>query len=65
MDDLNSVISAKLAEISGDYIFVSKLDELKETDTTEDGRKMYASVSMAKLDEMKKRLESGYTSFWS
>ncbi len=65
LDDLNSVISAKLAEISEDYIFVSKLDELKETDTTEDGRKMYASVSMAKLDEMKKRLESGYTSFWS
>ena len=65
LDDLNSVISAKLAEISGDYIFVTKLDELKETDTTEDGRKMYASVSMAKLDEMKKRLESGYTSFWS
>lgn len=65
LDDLNSVISAKLAEISGDYIFVSKLDESIETDTTEDGRKMYASVSMAKLDEMKKRLESGYTSFWS
>ena len=25
----------------------------------------YISVSLAKLDEMKKRLESGYTSFWS
>jgi hypothetical protein len=25
----------------------------------------YASVSLAKLSEMKKRLSSGYTSFWS
>jgi hypothetical protein len=25
----------------------------------------YKSVSLAKLDEMKKRLDSGYTSFWS
>ena len=25
----------------------------------------YKSVSLAKLDEMKKRLASGYTSFWS
>ncbi len=27
--------------------------------------KAYKSVSLAKLDEMKKRLDSGYTSFWS
>ena len=26
---------------------------------------VYTSVSLAKLDEMKKRLASGYTSFWS
>lgn len=25
----------------------------------------YSSISLAKLDEMKKRLDSGYTSFWS
>ena len=27
--------------------------------------KKYTSISLAKLDEMKKRLSSGYTSFWS
>lgn len=31
----------------------------------EDDDDVYTSVSLAKLDEMKKRLESGYTSFWS
>lgn len=30
-----------------------------------EGKKAYASVSLAKLTEMKKRLTSGYTSFWS
>ena len=30
----------------------------------DDGEKVY-SVSLAKLEEMKKRLEGGYTSFWS
>lgn len=31
----------------------------------EDDEDVYTSVSLAKLDEMKKRLDSGYTSFWS
>lgn len=31
----------------------------------EDDDDVYTSVSLAKLDEMKKRLDSGYTSFWS
>lgn len=31
----------------------------------EDDDDVYTSVSLAKLDEMKKRLASGYTSFWS
>ena len=31
----------------------------------EDDDDVYTSVSLAKLDEMKKRLSSGYTSFWS
>lgn len=30
-----------------------------------EGKKAYVSVSLAKLTEMKKRLTSGYTSFWS
>lgn len=30
-----------------------------------EGKKAYVSVSLAKLMEMKKRLTSGYTSFWS
>lgn len=30
-----------------------------------EGKKVYVSVSLAKLKEMKKRLTSGYTSFWS
>lgn len=30
-----------------------------------EGKKAYVSVSLAKLTEMKKRLASGYTSFWS
>ena len=31
----------------------------------DDDEDEYISVSLSKLDEMKKRLESGYTSFWS
>lgn len=30
-----------------------------------EGKKAYVSVSLAKLTEMKRRLTSGYTSFWS
>ena len=30
-----------------------------------EGKKAYVSVSLAKITEMKKRLTSGYTSFWS
>lgn len=33
--------------------------------TEEDSKEAYKSVSLVKLDEMKKRLASGYTSFWS
>lgn len=53
LDDLGKVIKEELediAECSFDII---------ETDDA------YKSVSLAKLDEMKKRLGSGYTSFWS
>ena len=33
--------------------------------TEEETKQAYKAVSLAKLDEMKKRLSSGYTSFWS
>ena len=67
-----------LSRIEGDESKVSEafLQDLKETirdgllsvfdelfDEDEDG--IYTSISIAKLDEMKKRLASGYTSFWS
>ena len=67
-----------LSRIEGDETKVSKtfLDdlgrEIKDGLETvfaeifdEDDDEVYTSVSLAKLDEMKKRLESGYTSFWS
>ena len=64
-----------LSRIEGDESKVSHefLDGLKNTikDSLEAvcstlfTEQDYKSVSLAKLDEMKKRLSSGYTSFWS
>lgn len=68
-----------LSRIEGDESKVSRkfLEELENTIknnlesissepfTKEDSDEAYKSVSLAKLDEMKKRLSSGYTSFWS
>lgn len=68
-----------LSRIEGDETKVSAsfLDGLENTIKTglvtvcpnlfeeEEGKKAYVSVSLAKLTEMKKRLTSGYTSFWS
>lgn len=67
-----------LSRIEGDETKVSKtfLDELGKTikdglETVfaeifdEDDDDVYTSISLTKLDEMKKRLDSGYTSFWS
>lgn len=55
--DTNVIVSAyitnELEEIS-DCSF-----DIEETDDA------YKSISLAKLDEMKNRLSSGYTSFWS
>ena len=53
LEELGRVIKEKLKEIS-DCSF-----DIEETDNA------YKSVSLAKLEEMKKRLASGYTSFWS
>ena len=68
-----------LARIEGDETKVTPqfLEELEKTIKMglesifegsfdkEDLENAYKSVSLAKLDEMKKRLASGYTSFWS
>lgn len=53
LEELGNVIKEELEGIS-DCSF-----DIEETDDA------YKSVSLAKLDEMKKRLDSGYTSFWS
>lgn len=53
LDDLVNAIKTGLVGICSNMF-----DEGEET-------KAYASVSLAKLEEMKKRLTSGYTSFWS
>lgn len=77
---LDEITSMKiLSRIEGDETKIGKLldklsttigEQLKVVSNKEysakkdDGEKVY-SVSLAKLEEMKKRLESGYTSFWS
>lgn len=53
LEELGKVIKEELEDISG-----CSFDK-EETDDA------YKSVSLAKLEEMKKRLDSGYTSFWS
>ena len=77
---LDEITSMKiLSRIEGDETKVSAsfLDGLGNTIKTSlvtvcpnlfeegEGKKAYVSVSLAKLTEMKKRLTSGYTSFWS
>jgi hypothetical protein len=73
---LDEITSMKiLSRIEGDETKVSSdfleslrnaikegLEAVCENLFTEQG---YKSVSLAKLDEMKKRLASGYTSFWN
>ena len=67
-----------LSRIEGDESKVSEkfLNELSDTIKKgledvfeglfdEDDDEVYKSVSLAKIEEMKGRLESGYTSFWS
>ena len=53
LDDLRKAIKDGLEEI-----FDGPFDKVESDDA-------FKSVSLAKLDEMKKRLDSGYTSFWS
>ncbi len=67
-----------LSRVEGDESKVSKdflkglretikegLEEVFQDLFDEEDKKGYKSVSLAKLDEMIKRLDSGYTSFWS
>lgn len=64
---LDEITSMKiLSRIEGDEtkvskIFLSSLENVIRSSLTE----ISNSVSLKKLDEMKKRLDSGYTSFWS
>ena len=53
LEDLGKAIKEGLEEI-----FDGPFDKVESDDA-------FKSVSLAKLDEMKKRLDSGYTSFWS
>ena len=70
---LDEITSMKvLSRIEGDDTKVTDtlLDNLRETIEEElkkvyDGEPTIKSISIAKLDEMKRRLASGYTSFWS
>lgn len=54
LDQLSATIGEQLKVVSENEYSAKK----------DDGEKVY-SVSLAKLEEMKKRFESGYTSFWS
>lgn len=53
LEELSKVIKDKLEEISNCSFDIIESDDA------------FKSVSLAKLEEMKKRLDSGYTSFWS
>lgn len=53
LDGLGNIIKQGLADVCSDMF------------DNGEGKQAYASVSLAKLAEMKKRLASGYTSFWS
>lgn len=53
LEELSKVIKDKLEEISDCSFDIIESDDA------------FKSVSLAKLEEMKKRLDSGYTSFWS
>ncbi|MBO4662256.1 MAG: AAA family ATPase [Bacteroidaceae bacterium] len=53
LEELGKVIKEQLEEISGCLFGLEETDEV------------FKSISLTKIEEMKKRLDSGYTSFWS
>ena len=62
--DETKVSKAFLEELA--MVIKDKLKEISEWDfATEETDDTFKSVSLVKLEEMKKRLDSGYTSFWS
>ncbi len=61
LSTLSSTIKKGLDEISG-HSYTAYINKVENDEAAE---KSLLSVSMAKLEEMKRRLESGYTSFWS
>ncbi|SDZ93266.1 AAA domain (dynein-related subfamily) [Prevotella sp. tc2-28] len=58
-------VSMKFLEGLGDTIEEALKDVFAEIFDEDEDEEPYKSISLAKLDEMKKRLSSGYTSFWS
>ena len=62
LESLKKDIKAQLESIAKNDVFVARINE---GETTEDGKTIRQSISLAKLDEMIGRLESGYTSFWA
>lgn len=62
LEALRKAIKNQLESIAKDDVFVARI---KECETTEDGKTIRQSISLAKLDEMIGRLDSGYTSFWA
>ena len=61
LSSLSSTIKKGLDEISV-LSYVAYINKVEDEETE---NKNFLSVSLAKLEEMKRRLESGYTSFWS
>lgn len=62
LEGLKKEIKAQLESIAKNDVFVASINE---GETTEDGKTIRQSISLAKLDEMIGRLDSGYTSFWA
>ena len=62
LEALRKAIKNQLESIAKYDVFVARI---KECETTEDGKTIRQSISLAKLDEMIGRLDSGYTSFWA
>ena len=62
LEGLKKVIKAQLESIAKNDVFVARINE---GETAEDGKTLRQSISLAKLEEMIDRLDSGYTSFWA
>ena len=62
LEALRKAIKDQLESIAVKDMFVTSI---KEGETTDGDKTLRQSISLAKLDEMIDRLESGYTSFWA